>query len=61
MWISKQEYDESGPSIVHRKYAIPALPQEHNTFLLTILKVLLSVIVDCVGLRAKSGALKSKL
>jgi hypothetical protein len=20
MWISKQEYDESGPSIVHRKY-----------------------------------------
>ncbi|KAK4907663.1 hypothetical protein LTR28_000428 [Elasticomyces elasticus] len=23
MWISKQEYDESGPSIVHRKYAGP--------------------------------------
>lgn len=22
MWISKQEYDESGPSIVHRKYVI---------------------------------------
>ena len=20
MWISKQEYDESGPSVVHRKY-----------------------------------------
>jgi actin len=24
MWISKQEYDESGPSIVHRKYVLPA-------------------------------------
>lgn len=25
MWISKQEYDESGPSIVHRKYVILSL------------------------------------
>merc|ERR1719228_2782087 len=22
MWISKQEYDECGPSIVHRKYSV---------------------------------------
>ena len=26
MWISKQEYDESGPSIVHRKVGPPPLP-----------------------------------
>lgn len=26
MWISKQEYDESGPSIVHRKYVLPGQP-----------------------------------
>jgi actin len=33
MWISKQEYDESGPSIVHRKVFYPNTPltPPHNS------------------------------
>lgn len=36
MWISKQEYDESGPSIVHRKCVAPA---PHFTIRTILIKI----------------------
>lgn len=50
MWISKQEYDESGPSIVHRKYVLPASLCRDP--MLTRRQVLLSVDVILIILIA---------
>ena len=48
MWISKQEYDESGPSIVHRKYV------EHHPLLYDTVANLPSGASKCHRLRVPS-------
>jgi hypothetical protein len=52
MWISKQEYDESGPSIVHRKYVFTDPSdgkQDANVTLQVLLNGIIFLIFGLLG------------
>ncbi|XP_067679748.1 uncharacterized protein [Haliotis asinina] len=54
MWISKQEYDESGPSIVHRKCPFSRQEIKNDSFSLFSVKMT-AVVLDNGSLLCKAG------